>query len=146
MKAFAIAGLAAAVVAGSVVGAAAELSPRSNYILRCTGCHGLEGLGTEEGGVPSFPGSVGKIANIDSGRTYMMHVPGVVASSLTNAEIAEVMNYVLTNFDETDAEPFTEEEVVRRRAVPFEDIVEERRQVVIELREMGVEIAEYPWP
>lgn len=126
--------------------AAAERSPRANYILRCTGCHGIEGMGTEEGGVPAFPGSVGKIAEIDAGRTYMMHVPGVVASSLTNAEIAAVMNYVMDTFDETDAAPFTEAEVIERRTIPVVDIVDERRAVVLELRDMGFEIAEYPWP
>ncbi|NVO27532.1 cytochrome c [Donghicola sp. C2-DW-16] len=126
--------------------ARAELTARSNYVLRCTGCHGIEGMGTAEGGVPPFPGSVGHIASIDAGRDYMMHVPGVIASSLSDAEIAAVMNYVMATFDTTDAPEFTTQEVTRRRALPMTDIVVARRAVVQELETKGISIADYPWP
>ncbi|WP_138466534.1 cytochrome c [Poseidonocella sp. HB161398] len=118
---------------------------RSDYILRCAGCHGMTGEGTVEGGVPAFPGSVGAIAGVDAGRTYMMHVPGVVGASLGNAEIAAVMNYVLGEWSE-GAAPFTEEEVARRRAVPVPDVVVLRRSVVEGLEADGIYVADYPWP
>lgn len=126
--------------------ATAEMSARGNYILRCTGCHGIEGMGTAEGGVPPFPGSVGHIANTEAGRDYMMHVPGVIASSLSDSEIASVMNYVIATFDTTEAPDFTVEEVTRRRALPMTDIVVARRAVVQELETKGISIADYPWP
>ena len=122
----------------------------TNYILRCAGCHGFEGGGTPEGGIPAFPDSVGYIAGTELGRTYMMHVPGVVGASLNNGEIAEVMNYVLDVWGETgNGDPaayFTEEEVTRRRAEPVPDVVAYRRLVVDELTDMGIAVAEYPWP
>lgn len=125
-------------------------SPHTNYILRCAGCHGFEGLGTTEGDIPAFPDSVGYIAGTELGRTYMMHVPGVVSASLNNGEIAEVMNYILDIWGATDSgsppEPFTEEEVTHRRAEPVPDVVAYRRLVVDELSAMGVTVAEYPWP
>lgn len=124
--------------------ATAEMSARGNYILRCTGCHGIEGMGTAEGGVPPFPGSVGHIANTEAGRDYMMHVPGVIASSLTDSEIASVMNYVMATFDTTDAPEFTTEEVTRRRAVPMTDIVVARRAVVQELETKGIQHRRLP--
>jgi cytochrome c553 len=122
----------------------------TNYILRCAGCHGFEGGGTPEGGIPDFPNSVGYIAGTELGRTYMMHVPGVVGSSLNNAEIAEVMNYVLDVWGETDSGEapvyFTEEEVTQRRAEPVPDVVAYRRLAVDELTAMGITVADYPWP
>ncbi|PZX06096.1 c-type cytochrome [Celeribacter halophilus] len=125
-------------------------SPHTNYILRCAGCHGFEGLGTTEGDIPAFPDSVGYIAGTELGRTYMMHVPGVVGSSLNDREIAEVMNYVLDVWGETEGEAppatFTEEEVTRRRVEPVPDVVAYRRLVVDELSAMGVTVADYPWP
>ncbi|WP_321364830.1 hypothetical protein [uncultured Celeribacter sp.] len=125
-------------------------SPHTNYILRCAGCHGFEGLGTTEGDIPAFPDSVGYIAGTELGRTYMMHVPGVVGASLNDREIAEVMNYVLDVWGETEsgapAATFTEDEVTRRRAEPVPDVVAYRRLVVDELSSMGVTVAEYPWP
>nr|WP_319250923.1 hypothetical protein [uncultured Celeribacter sp.] len=127
-----------------------ERTAHTNFVLRCAGCHGFEGGGTPEGGIPAFPDSVGYIAGTDLGRTYMMHVPGVVGASLNNREIAEVMNYVLDVWGATEGgetpQPFTEEEVTRRRAVEVPDVVAYRRLVVDELTGMGVEIAEYPWP
>ena len=126
-------------------GSAQERSARANYILRCAGCHGMTGEGTVQGGVPGFPGSVGQIAATETGRTYMMHVPGVVASSLSDTEIAEVMNYVLGTWSDS-AQLYTVEEVRRRRATPIGDLIDYRRNMVEALAAEGIEIAPYPWP
>lgn len=120
-------------------------SPRSNYVLHCSGCHGMKGLGTVEGGIPAFPGSVGHIVGTETGRTYVMHVPGVTGNSMSDAQIAEVMNYILDEWSEGGAH-FTAEEVARRRSIPIGDVVAYRRKVVAELRRSGIEIAVYPWP
>ena len=117
-----------------------------DYILRCAGCHGMEGKGTEVGGVPAFPDSIGAIAGFDAGRTYILHVPGVQSASLDEAAIAEVMNYVLRNWSDGTAEPFTEAEVQARQDRRVPDIVAARRDIVLELRAQGIEIASYPWP
>lgn len=119
--------------------------PRADYILNCAGCHGMEGRGTVEGGVPAFPGSVGHIATTDIGRTYILHVSGVISTELTDAGIADVLNYILDKWGER-GDHFTTAEVTRRRAIPIDDVVTFRRKVVEELRASGIEIAEYPWP
>lgn len=140
--------IASAIFAVSATLAAADQPSRTahtNYVLRCAGCHGMTGLGTDAGGIPAFPDSVGHIAGTDMGRTYMMHVPGVVGASLDNREIAEVMNYILDTWAE-GADHFSEAEVSRRRSVEVPDVVAYRREVVAELEGMGVVIADYPWP
>lgn len=124
---------------------AQERSAWQNYILRCTGCHGLSGEGTEIGGVPSFIDSIGIIANEEIGRTYLMHVPGVVNSSLSNREIADVMNFVIKTWSD-GAPPFDEAEVIERRRVEVPDVVKLRREIETDLARSGNTIASYPWP
>lgn len=126
-------------------GWAGDYSPRTNYILHCSGCHRDDGMGTVIGGIPAFPGSVGYIAGSDLGRTYMLHVPGVISNNLSDAEVAGVLNYILDNWG-GDSPHFTTAEVTRRRAEPVADVVVFRRSVVAELKRSGIEIAEYPWP
>lgn len=126
--------------------ALAERKPRENYILRCTGCHGMEGKGSEIGGIPTFHNSVSTLANDDEGRTYMMHVPGVIGASLSDAEIATVMNWIQDAWGNAPAPAFTEEEVTRRRAIAVTDVVRFRREINDRLQAEGKSIAPYPWP
>ena len=136
-------GLAAALASP---GAAAERGPRANYVLRCAGCHGMEGAGTVIGGVPSFHGSVATLANDDLGRTYMLHVPGVTGASLSDPEIAAVLTYVVERWGAAPAPAFTAEEVARRRAEPVADVVALRRAIALRLGAEGKPLADYPWP
>ncbi|GHT81475.1 hypothetical protein AGMMS49543_04070 [Betaproteobacteria bacterium] len=131
--------------------AAAEsntLSPHVNYLLRCSGCHGADGTGSKMGGIPAFPGLISSFASDDTGRTYVMHVPGVVSTGLDNREIAEVMNYIVARWgDPAVAVPsFTAAEVDARRAIPVADIVVLRRDIARQLTAQGLPVAEYPWP
>lgn len=146
-RAFPIAALTAAGLAAIPLAPAfaSERPARTNYILHCAGCHGMQGLGTLEGGIPPFPDSIGHIVSADIGRTYVMHVPGVISTDMSDAEIAAVMNYIIDEW--SDGGPlFTAEEVTRRRALTVGDVVAFRREVVAELRKSGIEIADYPWP
>ena len=144
-------GLIAASLALATLTAAAgaeagqTMSARGNYVLLCSGCHGIGGAGSAAGGIPSFHDSVGKIAATDRGRTYMMHVPGVVSNALSDAGIAGVMTYILETWG-AGAAPFTPEEVTLRRARPVPDVVAERREIAAELAARGLTIAAYPWP
>lgn len=123
---------------------------RTNYMLRCTGCHGMDGAGSEQAGIPDFRGYVGSFARSEPGRTYLMHVPGVVNSSLSDSEIAAVMNYVMESYagasKAADAAPFTPEEVAVLRAAPVADVVALRREVVAACTQEGWPVAGYPWP
>ncbi|TBU93279.1 cytochrome C [Stutzerimonas kirkiae] len=125
-----------------------ERSPKANYLLRCSGCHALDGSGTEAGGVPPFPGFISTLLDDPQGRLYLMHVPGVVASSLSDKEIAEVMNYVEQRWGDPQlqAKLFTTEEVRRLRATEVADLVAFRREVIQRLEAEGKPVAPYPWP
>jgi len=140
------AALATALVTVALTAAATERSPRANYILRCAGCHGIEGAGTVKGGVPSFHGSVSDLANDDAGRTYVLNVPGVLGSSLADSEIAAVMTYVVERWGGEPAPPFSPEEVALRRAEPVADIVALRRALAARFAAEGRPLPEYPWP
>ena len=127
--------------------ALADRAPRENYILRCAGCHGMDGTGSQIGGVPTFhDGAITTLANDDEARTYLMHVPGVVGASLSNAEIAEVMNWVNSHWGTGPAPDFTEVEVNRRRAIPISDVVRFRRTLADRLKAEGKTLPDYPWP
>lgn len=143
--------LVAGLVAGSVaIAETPHRQPRTNFILRCVGCHGMDGAGSEKGGIPDFRNYVGAFSRDEAGRTYVMHVPGVVNAGLSDAEIAEVMNYVMTTFGgpslPDDYRPFDTAEVGRLRAVPVEDVVAFRRELAASLAEQGIATAGYPWP
>ena len=91
--------------------------------------------------------ALAKVASIDAGRTYMMHVPGAISAGLSDAQIAEVTNYILEEWSDGAAfTPFDAAEVTRRRAVPVSNVVEYRRVVADDLAAQGIELAEYPWP
>lgn len=105
----------------------------------------MSGEGSLLGGIPTFIDSVGSIAATEAGRTYMVHVPGLISADLSPAETADVVNYLLDAWGE-GAPPFTAEEVARLRAIPVADIVAYRRQVAADLGERGLPIADYPWP
>ena len=128
---------------------AQSYSAETIYLLRCSGCHGLDGVGSMEAGVPPFPGFVGAFVGDEEGRLYVTHVPGVVGSGLDDAEIAIVLNYIIAKWaDEPEGaiEPFTAEEVAALRAVSIADVVGYRRGVVARLTAEGVAVADYPWP
>lgn len=125
-------------------------SAHIDYMLKCSGCHGADGSGSPDRGIPDFRGYVDGFGRTEAGRTYVMHVPGVVNSSLPNARIAAVMNHVIASFGapETRAAvpPFTAEEVDRLRAVPVPDVVAYRREVAAGMAKAGIPVAGYPWP
>jgi cytochrome c553 len=131
------------------VATAAERTASVNFILHCSGCHGTDGHGLG-GSIPDFSNFIGAFAHEDDGRTYLLHVPGVIGANLSDGEIAAVINYVMKAWGGTSLEPgfteFTAEEVALRRARHVEDVVVFRRQIVERLTAAGIATAPYPWP
>ena len=129
---------------------AAERSATTNFILRCSGCHGMDGSGSNAGGIPDFRNYIGSFAVDDDGRTYVLRVPGVLNANLSDSEIAAVINYVMTTWGGTSLRAgfvaFTPEEVAARRSRPVADVVQLRRQIVERLHAASISTAEYPWP
>ncbi|MCG6228444.1 c-type cytochrome [Vibrio furnissii] len=126
---------------------AAPNTPQQNYILKCSGCHDMDGSGSEPGGIPPLPGYLGAFMDDEQGRVYLMNVPGVIASGLNNHDLAVLMNYLNDKWgDKANAKPYSAEEIAQIRAAPLEDVVKYRPEIVKRFNEQGIATGSYPWP
>ena len=111
----------------------AATDPHLDYMLQCQGCHLPDGSGTP-GAVPPFEDFVGTFLAVPGGREFLVRVPGSSQSSLDDARLAAVLNWILARFDPDslgdDFVPFTEEEVTRVRRPPLTDVETLRRQLL----------------
>ena len=106
---------------GGVVAAAYAYEPRINYMLQCMGCHTPDGSG-EPGRVPSVKETLVPFAASPDGRRFLVQVPGASQSTLSDAELAELLNWMIQNLSR--ARPrhftaFTAAEVARYRRTPL---------------------------
>jgi hypothetical protein len=111
----------------SAVGADEEV--RSNYLLACRGCHLADGSGVPPE-VPSLRNTLSQFATSPEGRNYLVRVPGASQSRLNDAQLAEVINWVLTEFNAdtlpNEFQPFTATEVTSARKQILADPVKLR--------------------
>jgi hypothetical protein len=93
-----------------------------NWTLNCQGCHRLDGSGSD-GTAPSLAGTVAKFLWVPGGREYLIRVPGVATSPLSDADLAEVMNWMLWRYDRehlpSNFRPFTAAEMGPLRSRPL---------------------------
>jgi hypothetical protein len=117
----------------SVPSAAGKNPAPVDYMLHCQGCHLPGGIG-HPGIVPSLRNHVGLFLQSREGRAFLIQVPGVAQSSLDDADLAAVMNWMLLEFDpvhvKPDFEKFTAAEVRRYRYVPINKLSERRRNLL----------------
>jgi hypothetical protein len=71
---------------------------------------------------------------VTGGREFLMRVPGVSLSVLDDAELAELLNWMLYRFSTEDMpadfEPYTAEEVASYRRNPLVDVETVRHKLV----------------
>lgn len=71
------------------------------------------------GSVPDLRGLMGLYVEVPGGRQYLISVPGSAQSSLSDSELAEVLNWMIREFGPTEVSmnfaPFTAKEVERHR-------------------------------
>jgi hypothetical protein len=93
-----------------------------NWTLNCQGCHRLDGTGSDTT-APSLAGTVAKFLWVPGGREYLVRVPGVATSPLSDADLAEVVNWMLWRFDREhlpgNFRPFTASEMGPLRSRPL---------------------------
>ncbi len=127
-----------------------DRTAETNYVLRCVGCHDTDGTGLPAAGIPNFVDEVGVFAGLHEGRAYLLHVPGVIGSSLSDSETADVLNYIMTKWAgpslPSDYVPFTSEEVQTLKTEGVGNPVKYRRVVAAKLAQSGIEVPDYPWP
>jgi hypothetical protein len=93
-----------------------------NWTLNCQGCHRFDGSGSDAT-APGIAGTVAKFLRVPGGREYLIRVPGVATSPLSDADLAEVVNWMLWRFDRehlpASFRPYTAAEIAPLRARPL---------------------------
>ena len=93
-----------------------------HWVLNCQGCHRVDGTGSTET-APALTGMVAKFTNVPGGREYLGRVPGVATAALSDADLAELLNWMLWRFDRDNLSatfrPYTAEEVRALRQQPL---------------------------
>lgn len=111
-----------------------------NYILFCMGCHGAGAQGVP-GKIPPLAHSLARFMKSEPGRQYVLRVPGVAGSALSDAQIAVVLNWLAQAYDPEDVHSdtplFTESEVRAWRHTPLADASAIRRTVIGDLKKDG---------
>lgn len=108
--------------AEAIPGVANAPRARQNWILSCQGCHRADATGTPQT-TPTMAGFVARFLQVPGGREYLVQVPGVATAALSDADLAEVVNWSLVRFDAAnvpaDFKPYTPTEVGRLRLKPL---------------------------
>lgn len=106
-------------------------SARINYLLHCSGCHLPGGEGAPPN-VPTMHAELGRMMSVPEMRAYLVRVPGSAQSSLSDSELAEVVNWMLQEFNTAtlppDFEPLSANEVATARKSILADPLQYRIQ------------------
>ncbi len=100
-------------------------APRSDYLLACGGCHGLNGVSNERL-VPSLKGLVGYYLNLPEGRAYLSRLPNVAFSAMSDEKLAALLNYTVFELGKGSvpmgAKPYGAAEVGKYRRMPLNEV------------------------
>jgi cytochrome c553 len=112
---------------------ASAYEPQINYALQCMGCHTPDGAGVQDR-VPSIRDTLVPFAGIADGRRYLVQVPGSSQSTLSNAELAELLNWMIRNLSgvtpPSTLAPFTEQEVQEYRTQTLSQVRATRERLL----------------
>lgn len=106
----------------------------SDYMLACQGCHLADGSGHPDRGVPRMTGYVAKFLAVPGGREFLVQVPGSAQSSLSDARLATLLNWMLKTFSPGQIPasfvPYSADEVGRLRRHPLAQVADARAELV----------------
>jgi len=93
------------------------------YLTSCGGCHGVEGVSAPQA-VPTLRHLTGSFLCTRQGREFLVRLPDVALSSLSNRMLTKVMNWVVFDLGAPAAggraaRPYTVAEVARLRSEPL---------------------------
>lgn len=161
----AVCGLVAAAVAGAAVPSGSQASHLTTvqvaYLTSCGGCHGVEGVSAPQA-VPTLRHLTGSFLCTRQGREFIVRLPDVALSSLSDRMLTRVMNWVVfdlgaptggwhepgsnhrpslvagppTRPSRPDARPYTVAEIARLRREPLTQtgLTPYREQVVARIQ------------
>jgi hypothetical protein len=135
-----------ALVTAAALGATRQSSPMQSvtrlsatqvaYLTSCGGCHGIEGI-SAPGAVPTLRGLTGSFLCTRQGREFIIRLPDVALSTLSDRKLTDVMNFVAFDIGAPvaggrPARPYTVAEVARLRRQPLTNtgVTAYRNQVV----------------
>jgi len=108
--------------------------PATIYMMECQGCHLADGGGGLNS-IPALRNNVAKFPAVPSGREYLVQVPGVALSSLSDQDTTAVLNWMLTKFGPVEwtsrYAPYTVEEVATLRKHPLTEIGSRRADLIL---------------
>ncbi len=123
------------VQAAQAVESRVQQQARFDYMMHCQGCHTPDGSGASS--VPQMKDRVGVFLTSEAGREYLVQVPGSATSALSDARLANVLNWIITEFSGSSRsdqfQPYTEEEVGHLRQHPLNEVARYRAQLLREL-------------
>jgi hypothetical protein len=126
----AIASIALSCVAANVVQA---YQPLVNYQVNCMGCHLADGTG-QVGRVPSLRRTLVLFSASRDGRDYIVRVPGVAQSPLSNEDTAALLNWMTRNLSDLpvpqDFADYSAAEVQSLRHRPLVKVRAERARLI----------------
>lgn len=122
---------------------AVTTSVRSLYIVHCAGCHGRDAAGSTVGNVPDMR-RLGQFLQLEGGREFVIKVPGVMGSGLSDQQVADVTNWLLQTLATGSASaghlPYEAAEVRRARETPLLDVAAARERLLAQARARGLTI------
>ncbi len=112
--------------------------PETLYKIECQGCHLADGTGGLDS-IPALRNHVAKFLDVAGGREYLVQVPGVALSPLSDQELTNVLNWMLFTFGPVasmrDHAPYSVDEVARLRKQPLTDVVKKRQELVPQIQQ-----------
>lgn len=95
---------------------------RTDYQLKCQGCHRPDGSGDDHSN-PPMKGIVAQFLSVPGGREFIGRVPGVATVDLPDDRLANLVNWTIFRFDPAHVpqnfRPYTTEEIGRLRQNPL---------------------------
>ncbi len=101
-----------------------HLTPvQAAYLTHCGGCHGIEGVSAPHS-VPTLRGLAGRFLCTGEGRAYVVRLPDVALTGLSDQLLAGVVNFVAFDLGAPaprgpQARPYTAAEVAQLRKRPL---------------------------
>ena len=118
---------AAVFLSASSAIAADDAQARFDYLLNCAGCHRIDAGGSEV--VPPLTG-IAPFLGTPQGRAYLVRVPGVAQSPLSDERVAALLNWALGEFGgAVGFMPYSAAEVASLRSDPLRDPLAERDRI-----------------
>jgi hypothetical protein len=99
--------------------------PHGSYLLGCGGCHGEQGVSNSKL-VPDLRDQVGYFLAAADGRGYLARLPNVAFYAGSDADVAEILNYMLFTLagasTPKNTKPYTAAEVGELRKHPLTEV------------------------